>query len=458
MTDLITRAQNATALILRPDGQVTGPADPQPEIRAGLIIFVLFFVIFLGWAAFAPLDAGAYARGDVVVSGSRQAVQHREGGVVSALKVKEGDFVQKDQILVEISADEMRANERALTSEVLSLQAQRARLIAEQTGAATITPPANWATLKPEDRPLAEAALNLQRTQLIARRNSLASRRSVLNQQVSQLNQQIEGFNRQAAANAEQQTLIADELAGVKSLAARGYAPQTKVRALERAAADLRGTSGAYRAQAAQAQEAIGETRMQVISLERGVAEEVIEQLRQTEIQLGDLTPKMAAAKEQVARAEVRSPATGQVVGLSVFTVGGVVQPGQTLMEVVPKNAELIIRAKVRPDDADDLMVGQRTEIRIPAFHQRNLPMLQGVITEVSADSFHDEKTGERFFTADVKVPASETAKIAAVRGAEKGLRPGLPVEVVVPLRKRTALQYFFEPLGQTIWRSFREH
>lgn len=458
MTDLITRASNATQLILRPDGQATGPADPQPEIRAGLIIFVLFFVIFLGWAACAPLDAGAFARGDVVVSGSRQAVQHREGGVVSALKVREGDFVQQGQVLIEISADEVRANERALTSEVIALQAQRARLIAEQTGAPDLTVPASFATLPPQDKPIADAALTLQRTQLRARRSSLSSRRSVLNQQVGQLNQQIAGLDRQLSANSEQQALITDELEGVKSLAKRGYAPQTRVRALERAAADLRGTSGAYSSQAAQAREAIGQTQMEAISLERGVAEEVIEQLRQTEMQLGDLTPKMMAAREQVARAEVRAPATGQVVGLSVFTVGGVIAPGQTLMEIVPKNAELVIRAKVRPDDADDLTVGQRTEIRIPAFHQRNLPLLQGVITEVSADSFADEKTGERFFTADVRVPAAETAKITAVRGVDQGLRPGLPVEVVVPLRKRTALQYFFEPLQQTIWRSFREH
>lgn len=458
MTDLVTRASKATQLILRPDTAVTGPADPQPEIRAGLIIGFLFFIVFLGWAACAPLDAGAYASGDVVVSGSRQAVQHREGGVVSALRVREGDIVQQGQILVEISADEVRATERALTSEVIALQAQRARLIAERDGAPDLVVPASFAALPPEDRALADAAVNLQRTQLRARRSALASRRSVLNQQESQLNEQISGLGRQLDANTEQQALIADELKGVKDLAGRGYAPQTRVRALERAAADLRGTSGAFRAQAAQAREAIGQTRMEAITLERGMTEDVIEQLRQTEMQLGDLTPKMMAAKQQVARALVRAPVTGQVVGLSVFTVGGVVQPGQTLAEVVPKNAELVIRARVSPQDADDLMVGQRTEIRIPAFHQRNLPMLQGEITEVSADSFVDEKTGERFFTADVKVPAAETAKITAVRGVDQGLRPGLPVEVVVPLRKRTALQYFFEPLQQSIWRSFREH
>ena len=458
MTGLIQRTVEATRLILLPSPEAQGVADPAPEIRLGLIVAGAFFVLFLGWAALAPLDAGAFAPGDVVVSGSRQSVQHREGGVVSALRVREGDQVQQGQVLVEISADEVRAVERALTSEVISLQVQRARLQAERDRLPDLVAPAAFATLPPEDRAIADAAIALQREQMRARRSALSSRRGVLNQKVGQLDQQIEGLSRQLSANGEQQTLIADELKGVKELAGRGYAPQTRVRALERAAADLRGTNGAYRASAAQAQEAIGQTRMEMITLERGMTEEVIEQLRQTEMQLGDQTPKLLAAREQLARAMVRAPATGQVVGLSVFTVGGVIQPGQTLMEIVPKNARLVIRAKVSPSDADDLAVGQRTEIRIPAFHQRNLPLLQGEITEISADSFVDEKTGQRFFTADVSVPPSETAKIAKVRGAEQGLRPGLPVEVVVPLRKRTALQYFFEPLQQSIWRSFREH
>jgi len=458
MSSLASRAMEASRMMLGPSDAVKGAADPSREIRLGVIIGFAFFVLFLGWAALVPLDAGAYARGEVVVSGSRQAVQHREGGVVSALRVREGAQVQQGQVLVEISAGEVRAVERALTSEVLALQAQRARLQAERDHLPNLIVPTSFATLPPEDRVIADNAVRLQRQQMVARRSALSSRHGVLSQRVGQLGQQIEGLNRQLAANGEQQTLIADELKGVQALAARGYAPQTRVRALERAAADLRGTNGSYRAQAAQSQEAIGQAQMEMITLERGQTEEVIEDLRQTEGQLGELQPKLLAAREQLARSLVRAPATGQVVGLSVFTVGGVVQPGQTLMEIVPTHAQLVIRAKISPNDADDLTVGQQTEIRIPAFHQRNLPILHGRITEISADSFLDEKTGQRYFTADVEVPASETAKIAKVRGAEAGLRPGLPVEVIVPLRKRTALQYFFEPLSQSIWRSFREH
>jgi HlyD family secretion protein len=433
-------------------------ADPSREVRQGLFIAFLFFVVFLGWAALIPLDAGAFGHGEVEVSGSRQAVQYREGGVVSALHVHEGDFVRQNQVLVEISADELRATERSLTAEVLALEAQKARLEAERDGRPDLIPPADFATLSPKDQLIAQDALRLQRQQMVARREALSSKRGVLHQRTAQLNQQIEGLNRQMSANREQQDLISDELKGVKDLEAKGYAPKTRVRALERAAADLRGTSGSQAAQAAQAREAIGQTQMEVIGLERGQTEEVMDTLRQTELQLGDLRPKLMAAREQLARALVRAPATGRVVGLSVFTVGGVVQPGQTLMEIVPSHAELIIKARFSPNDADDLMPDQKTEIRIPAFHQRNMPIINGRIAEISADAFVDEKTGQRYFTGEIEVPPSEVAKIAKVRGGEAGLKPGLPVEVVVPLRKRTALQYFFEPLQQTFWQSFREH
>ena len=452
MTDIVPRPASNSALI------EAKAADPSREIRMGLVIAFAFFVVFLGWAAFAPLDAGAYAHGEVEVSGSRQAVQYREGGVVSAIHVHEGDLVQRGQVLVEISADELRATERSLTAALISMEAQKARLEAERDHLPDLIVPIDFATMPPQDKALADDAIRLQRQQMLARRSALSSRRGVLNQRVGQLNQQIEGLNRQLDANGEQQGLISDELKGVQELAAKGYAPQTRVRALERAAADLRGTNGAYRAQAAEAREAIGQAQMESIGLERGQTEDVMDQLRQTELQLGDLRPKLMSAREQLARALVRAPATGKVVGMTVLTVGGVVQPGQTLMEVVPTHAELIIKARVSPNDADDLIPPQKTEIRIPAFHQRNMPIIEGRLTEISADSFVEEKTGVRYYTAEVKVPPSEIAKIAKVRGAEAGLKPGLPVEVVVPLHKRTALQYFFEPLQQTFWRSFREH
>lgn len=449
-----------------PAGAIPGPQakpgdisdDPGREMKIGGLIAFLFFVVFLGWAAFAPLDAGAYASGVVTVSGNRQAVQHRDGGTVSALHVREGDLVQKGQVLVEIAAGELRATERALTTQTLTLMAARARLNAERQGLADVPAPAEFANLPVEDQPIAAEAMALERAQFRARRASLTTQQAVLNQRVSQLNQQIGGFGQQIDSNTRQQALIADELADMKSLHDQGYAPLTRVRALERNAAALDGERGALQANVARAQDQIGETRTQIVSLQRQQMEDVARQLSETERLLGESQPKLIAARDQLERTLVRAPATGEVVGLSIFTVGGVVRPGEKLMEVVPRNASLVLEAMVRPDDADDLRVGQQTEVRFPAFHERNLPILRGRITKLSADSFLDEKSGQRFFRAEVVVPESELKVIEQVRGAQTGLKPGLPAEVVIPLKKRTALQYLFEPLEQRFWRSFREH
>lgn len=431
--------------------------DPGAELRVGGLIAFLFFVVFLGWAAFAPLDAGAYAQGVVTVSGNRQAVQHRDGGTISALHVREGDKVVKGQILLEISAGELRATERSLTTQTLGLLATRARLGAERDGRADVTPPPEFANLPLEDQPIAAEAMVLERAQFRARQASLTTQQSVLNQRVSQLNQQIGGFGQQISSNQRQQSLISDELADMKSLHDQGYAPLTRVRALERNAAALEGEAGSLQANVARAQDQIGETRTQIVSLQRQQMEEVAQQLSETERLLGEAQPKLIAARGQLERTLVRAPATGEVVGLTIFTVGGVVRPGDKMMDIVPTSAALVLEAMVSPADADDLRIGQKTEVRFPAFHERNMPMLNGRVTKVSADSFLDEKSGQRYFRAEVTVPESEMAVIRQVRGAQPGLKPGLPAEVVIPLKKRTALQYLLEPLEQRFWSSFRE-
>jgi HlyD family type I secretion membrane fusion protein len=432
--------------------------DPAWTIRAGAGVAGLFFIGFLGWAALTPLDAGAYAQGVIAVAGNRQAVQTREGGVVTAIRVVEGQQVAKGQVLVELSASELRASERGMTGEVLTLLAQRARLVAERDRLAGVAPPPEFAALPPEDRPLAEDALRLQRQQFQARRGSLQTQRGVLEQRVLQLDQQTRGAERQLEANREQQRLIGEELGGVQELALRGYAPKTRVLALQRSAAALAGEDGNYRAQIARSGEAIGEARLQALSLEREMMEEVSGQLRDVQVRLDDLQPKVLAAREQLARATVRATSSGKVVGLSLFTVGGVAAPGQTLMEIVPQDRRLVIQARISPNDADDLKSGQKTQIRFTSLHERDLPLLNGALTELSADSFTDEKTGAAYFRAEVAAPPQELDKIAKVRGGRSGLQAGLPVEVLIPLRKRTALTYLVEPLSQTFWRTGREH
>jgi len=427
---------------------------PRRELVVGGVIILLFFGLFLGWAAFAPLDAGAYGQGQIAVSGNRQAVQHREGGVVSALHVKEGDTVQRGQILLTLSSGELRATERGVASQVFALLAQRARLIAERDGLGAVPTPPEFANLSPEDSALALESLRIQRLQFGARRTGRSTETGVLRQRIAQLNEQILGYERQISSNLEQQRLIQEELTGMRSLAEKGYAPMTRVRALERTAAQLDGELGSLRAQIARSREAVGETRLQMSGVSSEMNEDVADQLRQIDVQLNELRPRMTELRSQIARSEVRAPATGQVVGLTIFTQGGVIQPGQTLMEIVPADASQIIVAQISPNDVDNLRSGQTTEVRFPGLRERNPPTIHGRVTRISADSFTVEETGASYFRAEIVVPAAEMAKLGR---AANTLRPGAPVEVIILLRKRTALSYLLEPLTNNLWRSGSE-
>lgn len=428
------------------------------EVRLSLMFGGLFFGGFLVWAGLTPLDAGAYAQGAVEVAGNRQAVQHREGGTVADLFVRDNQSVSKGQPLLRIASGDIAAEERGLASEYFMLVAQNARLSAEQRGAQTMAMPAEFAALSPQDQALAAEAMATQASVLRVRRTALSAQKSVLSQRAAQSRAQIGGIVMQRQANREQKRTIADELDGLRILAEKGYVTKTRLRSLERAAAGLDGDYGSQAADIARSNEAIGEQSMQANLIDRDAMKEVNNDIRDVALRLNELRPRLSAVRERLARAVIRAPASGRVVGLSVFTVGGVVAPGQTLMQIVPQDRELIIKAKIAPDDADDVYAGMVTKVRFPTIRGQNLPPVEGRLVAFSADSLTDERTGQSFFEGEVRVTESELRKFATGTTGPSPIRPGLPAEILIPLTKRTVLQYLLDPLTQTFWRSGREH
>lgn len=443
------------ALVL-PSIPETNAGDPRAEIRLGAIIAAIFFVLFLGWAAFVPLDAGVHANGTIAVAGNRQTVQHKDGGVITAIRVREGQHVAAGQVLIELSAPELRAAERSLTSDYLTLLAQRARLLAERNGGRDFAPPPEFAPLKPEDRTIANEVMQLQRAQMHARSGTVSAQQSVLGQRAQQLVQQQSGYTQQRTALIEQQRLIGEELDGLRKIAEKGFASMNRVRELERAQASLKGQQASMEAEYARAGEGIGETRMQSLTVSRDRLEQIETDLKDTQSKLSEVLPKLVATREQLEHSLVRAPATGQVVGLTVFTIGGVVAPGQKLMDIVPDGRGLIVQAQLNPTDADDAYAGQQAQVRFVSVHNRTLPLFSGTVRTVSADSFTDEKTGRSYFRTEIIVPPAELRKVRSALG-RGDLRPGLPVEAVLKVRKRTALQYLVEPLTGALWRSGHE-
>jgi HlyD family secretion protein len=446
-------------LALGPSGTMTDIDDrADPDMRTGIIVAVLFFVLLLGWATFARLDAAAYAPAKLTVAGQRQTVQHRDGGVVGAIFVKEGQHVTQGQPLMELAAAEVRAQARMYGAQLIELKAQRARLIAEQLGTGTINWPAEFAGFTGQDKADAQEAMTLQMQQFQARAAVLSAQTGALREQANQVRQTSRGYRSQLDASAEQAQLINDELESLRGVAEKGFVSKSRMRALERARADLMGQSGQYSASIARSAAEGGENRLKSLEAVKAYKERAASELRDVEFSLNEIFPKYRAAKDQLARLQIRAPATGTVVGLNVFTVGGVIGAGQKLMDVVPDSAGLVIEARIAPDDIDDLRTGQNAQIRFASLHERDLPIMTGQVTRLSADSFQDEKTGLSYYTAEITVLPKELEAIRKVRGRDFALRAGMPVQALIPLRKRTALQYVFEPLTQLLWLSFREH
>ena len=408
--------------------------DARKEIRFGIGVFGSFFVLFLGWAAFAPLDAAVVAPGVVVVSGARQTVQHRDGGIISNILIEDGQRVEQGEILIELSAPEVLARKEALLSQVLDLQMQRAQLMAQQAGRTTIEAPREWVALPAEDRATAAEALERHRREASARRAALRTQRAG-----SAVDARIAGYQEEIVSLNRQHRLLEDELEGVRSLADRGLMPLTRVRALERAQAELDGRRAELRAAIATA------------------LEDRAEQQRDIEARLAQLLPQLAGARSELENTLLRAPVSGVIVGLHANTLGGVIRAGEPVMDIVPEGQDLIVEAHVRPEDADDVHPGLKSEVRITAFSGRSMPMLEGEVERISADRFTDERSGAAYFLARVSVPQPELRRLADDPRTRAQVRPGLPAQVVIPTRKRTALQYFLEPLNQTLWGSFRE-
>jgi HlyD family secretion protein len=431
--------------------------DPRKELRIGAAVAFAFFVIFLGWAAFAPLDAAAFANGQLQVSGQRQSVQHREGGIVSAIRVKEGQKVRAGEVLIELAGGEVRAQENAMASQMVNLLLQRARLEAEQQGASEVNWPTSFGYVNAPADQVAQSKI-VQEGEFRARRSLLLAQQNVLTKQSQESAQSAGGYGAQMASSVEQERLITEELDALRTVADKGFVSKSRIRALERAKADLAGQGGQYRANVAEAHLAANANRLREIEADRTYRERATTELKEVSATLDALTPKYREARDQLERLQIRAPVSGTVVGLSIFTVGGVIGAGQRLLDIVPEKAELVVAVRLSPNDIDDVAIGDQAELRFSGMHDRNLPIMMGKITRISADAMNDQKSGASFYTAELKVGPSEMQKLRDVRGPNFVLPAGAPVEAIIPVRKRTALQYAFEPLFSTLRKSGGEH
>lgn len=416
--------------------------------RTGSLAVALFFLGLGGWAAVTPLASAAIAPGIVSPDGSRRTVQHLEGGIIRERLVAEGSAVMAGQPLVVLADDQARATRDLYATQYRSAAAVLARLQAEQAVAEAVVFPA-WLAEGGEGADLMAA----QRTLFETRRRAHVERKAILALKIRQLEEQIEGWQAETASLGVQLTLIGEALVTVGQLLGQGYERRPRLLDLQREQARLEGERANRRAMIAGARQAIGETNLQIINQDTVRLDEIARDLSERHAELLAVKGRLSASEDVLYRTVVTAPIAGTVVQLHYHSAGGVVGPGQPILDIVPTGEELLVDARVAPLDIDVVAAGLPARIVLSAYGQRSLPQIDGTVRTVSADQLTDPHSGERYFQALIRVDPKQLAAL----GPGVRLLPGMPAEVMILTGEHTALDYLTKPIRESLRRSFRE-
>ena len=418
--------------------------------RFGIIILLVFFGAFGMWAAFAPIETAALAPGKIVSSTNRKTIQHLEGGIIRKIYVKEGSVVKAGDPLIKLEDTQARTRYDLLHSQVIEYTATEARLVAQRDNLDTIPYPASL--LKQAHFPEVKKMLDVQETIFQNDKRTYDDHLKILHQRIAQLEDQIRGQQAQVESNSEQLKFVDKELDALKELDKKRYADKPRIWALERESAKLEGNRGELIASISQSQQKIGETQQQIIALKNNTQKEVLDDLADVQRRLVDTMENEKSTQDILQRTVVSAPQNGVIVNLQEHTVSGVIKPGKDIMDIVPSDDALVVEARISPLDIDIVHPGLDAKVKLIAYKQRSLPAVDGVVTEVSADSFFDAQTNSSYYRARINISSGQLKKLDNVK-----LYPGMPVEIMIIIDKRTAWQYFITPIKDSYSKAFRE-
>jgi HlyD family type I secretion membrane fusion protein len=418
---------------------------------AGLAI-ILVCVVGLGlWASFAPIWSAVIAPGQVRVESNRQTLKSREGGIVRAINVREGQSVKSGDLLIQLDDTVANAQLDVLTNQYDVALMQHTRFTAEATGQRGLVVPAELRERMSDAR--VSATVNNETLLFTTRLQAVDGQKAILDQRLLQLETARSGLNLQVQSIDEQIRLIGEELAGYQTLYERGFAPRTLILARQRSLAELGGRRGSLLADITRNQQQAGETRLQLAQIMEQRRSEAATGLRDAEARLSDVRPRLDAARDSLAQTRITAPVDGYVLNLSQFTIGGVAQPGEPLMDVVPSGVPLIVAVQVRPSDIDEVRMGLIASVDLVGYSRQDMPKLEGEVVTVSADALTNDQ-GQFYFTAEIRIDPSELEKLP--EGV--ALSPGMPVQASIRTGRRTIMAYLIGPMGTLVGQSLREN
>jgi HlyD family type I secretion membrane fusion protein len=423
--------------------------NPGTPARLGLLAIGLFFMGMIGWGALAPLSDAAIAQGSLQVRSGRQSVQHPYGGVVTHLYVHEGDQVKAGQVLLTLSDTDSRAQLDVLVSQRDALLAAIGRLEAERDGGTAPAFPVDLSNRKTE--PAVQQAMANETAIMRARAQTFEASAGVAQQKRAQLVQQLQGTQAAIIGLNAQLASVNEQLATAQKLFKSQLAQRSQVLQLQRQVADLQSSVEVKNTDIASANEAISEADLQTAGLRRSWLSDVANELNADQAKLAELAPKLAAAQDQLNRAQIVAPASGQVVGQTVFTEGGVIAAGGKILDIVPSNSPMVVDARLPLENIGDVQQGAAADISLLSIPARMRPKIGGKVETVSADRLTDDRSGQSYYLLKVSLNPGDVAK------AGMTLQAGMPIEVVVPTRSRTMLDYLVSPLIDEMTGALRE-
>ena len=428
--------------------------DPQEGLRRsfrmGLItIGILIFGLF-ALSALIGTRGAVVGSGEVTVASRVKKIAHPSGGVIAAVNVREGQRVKKGDVLMRLDDTVAGASASAAGNTFEQLAAAAARLEAERDG----TPDPRFpAVLTQNPSPAKQAAMDEARGLFMLRRSAHQNELAQIEERIRQTQQEINSLHAQRAAAQKQVQLVRPELEGLRSLRDRQLVTVNRLNQIERTAVDLQGTVASYDAQVAQARARIAELRQSAMQLMQNFRTQAGVELVDVQTRLNDSRVQSASASDAYNRSLVRAPYDGVVEKMAYTTVGGVIPPMETIMEIVPTQDALTIEAKVSPYDIDQLGIGQAATMRFSAFNAQTTPQINGKLGHISSERVNDERTGQSWYKVQVEVSDKERHRLGNLK-----LVPGMPVEVFIQTRERSLLSYITKPLRDQFSRAFREN
>lgn len=395
-----------------------------------------------GWAAHARLSGAVITQGQVAISQQVKLIQHRDGGIVSEIAVRNGDQVRKGDVLIRLDETQTRVELAIVRGQLQQFYAMRARLKAERDGETAVSF---------EGLDVSEVLKVSELKLFEANRRMITSQEEQMRLQITQLEEQIRGLKAQTGSSDAEREIVEKEIAKLETLLKSGLVPVSEHRDLLRQMARIDGSKGELVARIAEAVGQISELRIKLLAIDQNTRKETQTQIVGIEAKIAEISEREVAARDRLSRMDVRAPVDGLVYDLQVHTIGGIIAPGASVMSIVPEDDDLTVEIRIPPADIDRIAPGQASRLRFTVFNQRTTPELDGRVGVVAAATTIDRATGQPYYLATVDITQ------ALDKLGDRKLMPGMPVEVYVQTDERTAISYLTKPFTDQMLRAFRE-